>query len=373
MVKKDGKFYVIDRIYGIKLIEVVFVGEEDRPLYKIYEGKECVERWRSKENLHEMTDYEIVDSDTYNRYLNYVEDNASEVIDYDMFGLPENSLIGTNKGNKEITKSNNTSNVKYNNIFNPVYGSNSNYSAYPSFYRNYEPPKKKTGFYDELTKSNTLVFHRTDPTTTMLDQIYEGKGWDVIHSAYDLDQEELFRVVDAHERIVCLGHGYPGGLMGMFGPEMAPHLKDKKLFIIWCNADKYFDNAHIGDGQFITGNMPSEVGESIAAGCGNIGKQEMLDNITYWSKLCADVVERCLDGDVASSVAYIRENYIAHYGTHPVTKYNAIRTKVHGTSYPQNEKEVDDIYNRLGIQVKPVDDSVVSGGWNRTSLWGDED
>ena len=104
MVKKDGKFYVIDRIYGIKLIEVVFVGEEDRPLYKIYEGKECVERWRSKENLHDMTDYEIVDSDTYNRYLNYVEDNASEVIDYDMFGLPENSLIGTNKGNREITK-----------------------------------------------------------------------------------------------------------------------------------------------------------------------------------------------------------------------------------------------------------------------------
>ena len=119
--------------------------------------------------------------------------------------------------------------------------------------------------------------------------------------------------------------------------------------------------------------MPSEVGESIAAGCGNIGKQEMLDNITYWSKLCADVVERCLDGDVASSVAYIRENYIAHYGTHPVTKYNAIRTKVHGTSYPQNEKEVDAIYNRLGIQVKPVEDSVGSGGWNRTSLWGDED
>ncbi len=365
MIKKEGKYFVIDKIDGIRLIEVIFAGEEDRPLYKIYDGKECVKKWRSKKNLHGMADYDIIDSDDYNTYLNYVEDNSDNIISYDMFGLPDGSLLGTSRGNREIHKKDNSeTRTNTNTPYRPFYG---------SFYSNYEPPKKETGFYDKLTKSNTLVFHRTDPTTTMLSQLYEGKGWDVLNSCYNLDQEELFKVVDAHERIVCLGHGYPGGLMGMFGPEMAPHFKDKKLFVIWCNADKYFDNAGIGNGQFITGNIPSEVGESIAAGCGNIGRQEMLDNITYWSKLCADVIERCLEGDVKSSVDYIRENYISHYGTHPVTKYNAIRTKVHGTSYAANEAEVNKIYERLGIEVKPAESNGGFGGWNRASLWDNED
>lgn len=207
---------------------------------------------------------------------------------------------------------------------------NRGYSKDNSSTYHYEPPKKKTGFYDDVTKSDTLVFHKTDNSTTMLDQIYEGKGWDVLHSCYDLDEEELFKVVDAHKRIVCLGHGTPYGLMGMFGPEMAPYFKDKKLFIIWCNADAYFKNHGIGEGQFVTGNMPSEVWECRGAGCGNISSELMLENITYWSKLCADVVERCLSGDVKSSVDYIRKNYLEKYGNHPVTIYNSERTQCLG-------------------------------------------
>ena len=207
----------------------------------------------------------------------------------------------------------------------------SSYYYSPSYYK---PAPKKKGFFDELTKSDTLVFHKTDSTTTMLDQIYAGKGWDVLHSTYDLDEEELFKVVDAHKRIVCLGHGTPYGLMGMFGPEMAPHFKDKKLFIIWCNADAYFLKAGIGKGQFITGNMPSEVWECSGAGCGNISKELMLENITYWSKLCADVCEKCLNGDVKSSVDYVRKNYLEKYGNHPVTIYNCERTQCLGEPQP---------------------------------------
>lgn len=210
-----------------------------------------------------------------------------------------------------------------NNFVNPYYG-----KSY------YTPAPKKKGFFDELTKSNTLVFHKTDPSTTMLSQVYDGKGWDVLHSCYDLDEEELFKVVDAHERIVCLGHGTPYGLMGMFGTEMAPHFKDKKLFVIWCNADAYFLKAGIGQGQFITGNMPSEVWECSSAGCGKISKELMLENITYWSKLCADVCEKCLDGDVKSSVDYVRKNYLEKYGNHPVTIYNCERTQALGESQP---------------------------------------
>lgn len=195
----------------------------------------------------------------------------------------------------------------------------------------YKPAPKEKGFFDQFTKSNTVVFHKTDNSTDMLAQIYEGKGWDVFRETYKYDQEELFKVVDAHERVVCLGHGSGYGLIGMFGPEMAPHLKDKKLFVIWCNADAYFEKYSIGQGQFITGNMPSEVWECSAAGCGKISKQLMLDNITYWSKLCADVCEQCLEGNVDEGVEYIRKNYLEKYGNHPVTIYNCNRTQRLGT------------------------------------------
>jgi len=363
MTKKDGKYYIIDVIDNIRLIEVIFTGEEDRPLYKIYDGKDCVDKWRSDEDLHGMEDYEIVDSADYQIFLDYIEDNSDELITYDMFGLPTKSKIGTKNSKNQVS----------NRYYNPSYGSKSNNYNYTYKPSTYTPPKKKTGFYDELTKSNTLVFHKTDPTTTMLDQIYAGKGWDVVNQTYDLDQEELFRVVDAHERIVCLGHGSGYGLIGMFGPEMAPHFKDKKLFVIWCNADAYFTKYGIGEGQFITGNMPSEVWECRAAGCGDIGKQEMLDNITYWSKLCADVTENCLNGNVAQSVEYIRTNYIREYGEHPVTRYNSIRTKVQGTSMDQNTKEVDEIYKNLGITVKEVSQPNYQTPRTKFNLWDDKD
>ena len=199
----------------------------------------------------------------------------------------------------------------------------------------YQPKAKSTGFLDKLNKSDTLVIHCADNSTDMLSQIYKGKGWDVLRDG-DIDKNELHQLLQSHERIVCLGHGTSGGLINVQGggtvigaPE-APYLKDKKLFIIWCNADGYFNAHNIGKGQFITGNMPSEVWECRAAGCGEISKELMLENITYWAKLCAEVVERALNGDAQGAVDYVRDKYIEKYGDHPVTIYNAERTKVHG-------------------------------------------
>lgn len=199
----------------------------------------------------------------------------------------------------------------------------------------YRPKSKSTGFLDKLNKSDTFVIHCADRSTDMLSQIYKGKGWDVLRDG-DIDKRELHQLLQSHDRIVCLGHGTGSGLINVqgggtvIGAEEAPYLKNKKLFIIWCNADRYFESHNIGKGQFITGNMPSEVWECRAAGCGEISKELMLENITYWSKLCADVTERALNGDVQGAVDYVRDKYIEKYGDHPVTIYNAERTKVHG-------------------------------------------
>ena len=199
----------------------------------------------------------------------------------------------------------------------------------------YKPAPKETGWVEKLNKSDTLVFHKDDPSTRMLCQVYEGKGWDVLTTSCDrIDDKELEEIFKIHDRLVFLGHGSPYGLIGMFGPEVAKYMEGKKIFAIWCNADAYFEKHGIGKGQFVTGNMPSEVWECSGAGCGKISTKLMLDNITYWSKLCADCVERCLNGDVKASVDYIRKEYLKLYGNHPVTIYNCNRTQCLGEPQP---------------------------------------
>lgn len=205
-----------------------------------------------------------------------------------------------------------------------------NYTGYT-----YTPRVKEKGIAEKLCNSDTLVFHKDDPSTRMLCQVYEGKGWDVLtKSCYDIDDEEVKELFEKHDRLVFLGHGTPYGLMGMFGSEVASYMKGKKIFAIWCNADAYFKQHHIGEGQFVTGNMPSEVWECRSAGCGKISTELMLENITYWSKLCADVTEDCLEGKVKESVDYIRKNYLEKYGNHPVTIYNCNRTQCLGQNQP---------------------------------------
>jgi len=200
-----------------------------------------------------------------------------------------------------------------------------------SWYRNNR--QTKTGFVDKLNKSDTLVIHCADRSTDMLSQIYAGKGWDVVNDGCIAD-EELRQLIQSHDRIVMLGHGTPGGLINVqaggsiINSSHAELLKDKKLFVIWCRADEFFRRNNIGFGNFITGNIPSEVWECRAAGCGDITTELMLENITYWSKLCADVVEVALDGNPQQAVDYVRALYLEKYGDHPVTHYNAERTQV---------------------------------------------
>lgn len=203
------------------------------------------------------------------------------------------------------------------------------YSYNRSFY---QPAPKSTGFLDKLNKSDTLVIHCADRTTDMLAQVYEGKGWDVLRDG-NIDKNELHQLMESHERIICLGHGTPSGLINKqgggltIGPEEAPYFKGKKIFAIWCNADKYFKQHNIGQGCFITKNVPSEVWEARAVGY-EVTAQWMLDNITYWSKCCADVVEQALNGDAKGAVAKARAAYQAEYGDDPnpdqkgVTDYN---------------------------------------------------
>lgn len=205
----------------------------------------------------------------------------------------------------------------------------------------WKQPKKSSLNVDDFCHSDTVVFHLTDPSTVELGQIYEGKDWDVIHQG-NLSHETVAELFNRHERVICLGHGTPYGLMGgNIGPSEAPLFVGKKLFIIWCNADGYFRNHHIGNGYFITGNMPSEDYECRGAGCGEIGKKEMKDNITDWNRILKDHLEDLLEGgDTArAAIEEVRREYIDKWGYHKVTIYNAERTKLQGDPQPNLSSE----------------------------------
>lgn len=199
-----------------------------------------------------------------------------------------------------------------------------------------KPAQIDEEIFEKYNKSKTLCLHKSDPTTTMLDQIYAGKDWDVINDCYEVDHTTLHALIDSHERIVMLGHGTPRGLIGSISDCCAEHLKGKKLFMLWCNADGYWaHHKDLGTGWFCTGNLPSDNNEAAWVGY-KVSKEYMLDNITYWCKLCGDVVEECLEGDAKKGTEYIREKYWEKYGNSSdpnevgITTYNYQRTKVSG-------------------------------------------
>lgn len=200
----------------------------------------------------------------------------------------------------------------------------------------YTEPEKSTGFLDKLNKSDTLVIHCLDNTTNMLSQIYEGKNWDVLRDG-NIDKEEFHQLLESHDKIICLGHGTPSGLINVqgrgyiIGDGEAKYLKGKKLFLIWCHASS-FAIRH-GLHGFITGNMPSDAWEARSVGF-NVTQKYMNDNITFWSKCCAKYVNQALSGNPERASANIRKEYLAVYGDEDkwndqeigITKYNTERT-----------------------------------------------
>lgn len=285
--------------------------------YKVFtEDGILIAKWASRENCLEMGWVEYLKSSVYHAFLNIVEQDEKKI--------------------KKITKRYNPDKYIDND---DLEDGEQEGSSYPYFgYKKdvYTPPKKTTNFLDKLNKSDTLVIHCKDNSTEMLCQIYEGKNWDVLRDG-NIDTEELHQLLQTHDKIVCLGHGSSYGLLNIQGggytisQTEVPFLKDKKLFFIWCNAST-FANRHNLHG-FITGNMPSDNWEASAAGF-KVSEKYMNDNITFWSKCCADHVDQALRGDFEGAARNIVKDYLAVYGDADkwndqelgITNYNAERT-----------------------------------------------
>ena len=178
---------------------------------------------------------------------------------------------------------------------------------------------------------NTLIIHPEDPTTTFLDFIYAGIP-NQTRIQGNRSKEEVLDLIQAHDRVLMMGHGSPLGLMSMnkfsiqnFGwptyiiDEKAVGLlraKNDSLFI-WCHADQYVNE--FGLKGFFTGMFVSEVGEAIIYGLPKVS-QEQVDE----SNACfAQVVSQCLRLPIPELWQQVRLGYgqLAQAGN-PVAQYN---------------------------------------------------
>lgn len=173
--------------------------------------------------------------------------------------------------------------------------------------------KKQNELVESLCKSDTIVFHQTDPTTVMLDPIYEGKGWDVYKGSEwsgQLDTEHIHELIRRHDKIVCLGHGTPRGLLsGIIGAEEVPLLKDKKIFSMWCYAATFWkNNGFQGHGILTSDNFPSEVWECKSACNADVSAEWIFDNMMLAGEIAGKAVDMCWDNP-EGACEFFRKEY----------------------------------------------------------------
>ena len=161
-----------------------------------------------------------------------------------------------------------------------------------------EQAKEEAELLESLCKSDTIVFHMQDKSTDMLIPIYEGRGWDVYRgSGWDMSDDFFKTLIEKHDKILCLGHGTPSGLIGgTIGSAEVPYLKEKKVFALWCYAATFFKrNGFQGHGVFCSDNCPSEVWECKAACDADVSAEWILNNMYYLSDCIKNVIDLTWD------------------------------------------------------------------------------
>lgn len=115
----------------------------------------------------------------------------------------------------------------------------------------------------------TLVIHPLDRSTAFLSPIYADLKCTVLNEGTHT-KKELIEEIEAHDRIIMMGHGAPMGLFNtgsfpkiggyLINDSMAEVLRTKQCIAIWCNADRYMEFNQLKG--FYSGMFISEYGEA---------------------------------------------------------------------------------------------------------------
>ena len=138
---------------------------------------------------------------------------------------------------------------------------------------------------------STLVIHPDDRTTDFLKTIYEGKGYTVITDRM-LSITHILKQIRLHDRIMIMGHGGPGGLLGYFQlfqtPEFIQLLRQKQCVCIWCHAKQYVER--FGITGFYTDMFISEVSEAYYFGI-HVDQARIDYSNNLFSKVMRELIE----------------------------------------------------------------------------------
>jgi hypothetical protein len=109
----------------------------------------------------------------------------------------------------------------------------------------------------------TLVLHHDDMSTDFLKAIYVNLPSATVVT--DSSGKNVSQLIRQHDRVIMLGHGYPGGLFFMVNDSHAALLRQKRdNLYIWCHADAYVKRH--GLAGLTTGMFISETGEARYSG-----------------------------------------------------------------------------------------------------------
>jgi len=159
----------------------------------------------------------------------------------------------------------------------------------------------------------TLVIHPRDKSTEFLSLIYKGKDWTIFNGhASEISKSKFRTLVKGHDRIIMMGHGFPGGLfMSHINPEIVYLLREKECICIWCNADQFVEKYKLKG--FYTGMFISEVGE---ANYFNIYPTQ--DEVDFSNHLFTDLVAENIDKETLHQT--LKESYYSD--DCPVIQFN---------------------------------------------------
>lgn len=172
----------------------------------------------------------------------------------------------------------------------------------------------------------TLIIHPNDSSTTFLDIIYKDIEDKTVITG-GITKMEVAQLIKEHDRVMMMGHGYPGGLLsvGQFPKTYGTIIdfsmvdllneKDNNVFI-WCNADQFVNRYQLKG--FYSGMFISEVGEAGYYGIYGTD-QQLIDESNYG--FC-NIIAKYINEDRE----LIHENVTKEYGliaeTNPVAFYN---------------------------------------------------
>ena len=184
----------------------------------------------------------------------------------------------------------------------------------------------------------TLVIHPADPTTDFLKIIYQDRNF--TEETKNFEPNNLKYMIQEHDRIVMLGHGYHHGLLNYMQPiidkSFVPYLKNKELVGIWCFAKSFFD--HHGLTGFHTNMFISEPLEAQMMGVIDNNESIELSNLTFAKAVRSNLFH-------ADCLQRVKSTY--EKLNCPVSKYNGQRLHFRNHDDPTIRCTSPDLNNYL--------------------------